>query len=92
MRLYHLIVDSFSPTSRRRLTAILFLPPRGSTSWQFFFSSLAAAPHGNYFSPTLRQRLTAILFFPPHGGTSWQFFLSRLAAAPHGDSFCSALQ
>ncbi len=46
--------DSFYPTSRQCLMAILFFPPRGGASWRFFFSCLAAAPHGDSFSPALR--------------------------------------
>ncbi len=74
-----------------RLTAILFNPPHGGASRQFFFSRLVAVPQGKSFSPALRRRLTAILFLPPCSGASRGFFFSRLAGAPHGDSFSPAL-
>jgi hypothetical protein len=69
----------FYPASRRRLTAIIFIPPCGGASRQFFFSRLAAVPHGNSF-------------YPPRGGASQRFFLSHLAVVPCGNSFSPALQ
>jgi hypothetical protein len=72
-------------TSRRRLTAILFIPPRAVLTAIIF-----VLPCTDSFSPASRRHLTAILFNPPHSCASWRFFNFRLMAAPNGDSFYPA--